>query len=90
MFLYRVKINELDAARMLSLKQDIANSEMQLRAQCPFLEMSLVGEAGKALDVYLALEDFIDSTQLRKLANELNALIDSNPRPHVQSELIHI
>lgn len=90
MFLYRVKIDELDAARMLSLKQDIANSERLLRAKCPFLEMSLVAGADKELDVYLALEDFIDSVQLRKLANELNALIESEPRPRVQSELIHI
>ncbi len=89
MFLYRVKIEERDATRLVLLRKDIADSEALLRAQCPILEMSLVTEADKELDVYLALEDVIDSTQLRNLVGELNTLLEGG-HARVSSELIHI
>jgi hypothetical protein len=85
MFLYRVKVEELDAARIVALKSDLERSEPDLRAQCPIREMSVVGDRG--LDIYLALDDVIGTAQLKRLAAELNAMIDS---PCVTSELIHI
>jgi hypothetical protein len=100
MFLYRVKVGELDAVRLLALKNDLSRSEESLRAQCPIREMSMVteerGRDGSELDIYLALEDFIDAAQLERLAGELNALIDSDAKttrarsPRVSSEMIHI
>lgn len=92
MFLYRVKVEELDAARSVALKLDLARSEPALRAHCPIREMSVVSErAGRELDVYLALDDFIESSQLKRLVGELNALLDTKPaRSRVSSELIHI
>jgi hypothetical protein len=91
MFLYRVKVEELDAVRLLTLKSDLTRSEDTLRAQCPILEMSLQTDSPAALDIYLALDDVIDSGQLQRLAGELNALIDTSKKPaRVSSELIHI
>ncbi len=94
MFLYRVKVEELDASRLLSLKNDLARSEPALRAQCPIREMSVVGEDGDAkLDIYLALDDFIGGAQLKTLVAQLNAMLDmwpSRTKPRVSSELIHI
>ena len=95
MFLYRVKIEELDASRMLALRADLARGEEGLRAKCPIREMSVVTENhGRApeLDIYLALDDFIEPEQLKCLAGELNALLESDAkvRPRVSSELIHI
>ena len=99
MFLFRVKIEELSASRLLSLKADLSRNEQALRAQCPIREMSIVseGEADNSeLDIYLALDDFIGSDQLRRLVGELNSLLDFNPGanhvppPRVSSELIHI
>jgi hypothetical protein len=96
MFLYRVKIEELDASRMLTLKNDLTRSEESLRAHCPIREMSVVTEGRdmRELDIYLALDDFIDGEQLRRLAGELDALIDVDHAParapRVSSELIHI
>jgi hypothetical protein len=94
MFLYRVKIEELDASRMLTLKNDLTRSEESFRAYCPIREMSVVTEGRdmRELDIYLALDDFIDSEQLRRLAGDLDALIDVNHThaSRVSSELIHI
>jgi hypothetical protein len=99
MFLFRVKIEELSQSRMLSLKDDLSRSERALRARCPIREMSVVTEGGAdsgELDIYLALDDFIGSDQLRRLVGELNSLLDfdsgANPfsMPRVSSELIHI
>ena len=100
MFLYRVKVEELDAMRMLSLKNDLTRGEENLRAHCPIREMSLVsGESEREhgeLDIYLALDDFIDSQQLKRLIGELNSLLDGDAKsnrarpPRVSSELIHI
>ncbi len=93
MFLYRVKIEDLDAARMLALRNDLSRGEGSLRAQCPIREMSVVAEGGadkRELDVYLALDDFIEPEQLQRLAGELNALFGKGSLPRVSSELIHI
>ncbi len=94
MFLYRVKIEELDASRMLTLKNDLVRNEESLRAQCPIREMSVVTQPDgrRELDIYLALDDFIDPGQMQRLAGELNALLEADkaPRGRVSSELIHI
>ena len=90
MFLYRVKVEELEPSRLLSLKGDLARSEPALRAQCPIREMSVVSE-GRELDIYLALDDVIGGTQLRKLMSQLYAMLDMWPtKPQVSSEMIHI
>ncbi|HEY4940375.1 MAG TPA: hypothetical protein VII56_03025 [Rhizomicrobium sp.] len=98
MFLYRVKVEELDSLRLLTLKNDLTRSEESLRAQCPIREMSLVSDGSnrRELDIYLALDDFIDSDQLQRLVGELNSLLDSDAKSNrahparVSSELIHI
>ncbi len=92
MFLYRVKIEELDAARLLTLKSDLTRGEDALRAQCPFIEMSLETGGPAELDICLALDDVIDHGQLQRLAGELNAMIAAKPSKaaRVSSELIHI
>jgi hypothetical protein len=99
MFLFRVKVEELDASRLLSLKNDLSRNEEALRAHCPIREMSVVTENSDGngeLDIYLALDDFIGSDQLRRLVGELNSLLDFEPGrgvvplPRVSSELIHI
>ena len=88
MFLYRVKVEELDAARLLSLKNDIVRSENELRGYCPIREMSVIsGTAARELDIYLALDDVIEPDQLKRLAGDINAMIDAE---RVSSELIHI
>ena len=92
MFLYRVKVEELDASRLLSLKVDLARSEPALRAQCPIREMSVVSEP-RELDIYLALDDVIGGAQLKRMVAKLNSLLDiwaTNAKPRVSSELIHI
>ena len=53
-----------------------------MRAQCPIREMSVVTENSDGngeLDIYLALDDFIGSDQLRRLVGELNSLLDFEP-----------
>ena len=87
MFLYRVKVEELDAARMLSLKNDIVRSETGLRAHCPIRELSVISGAARELDIYLALDDLIEPEQMKRLVGDLNAMIDT---PRVSTELIHI
>ena len=48
------------------------------------------------LDIYLALEDFIESTQVCKLMEDLRAMINHDrkasrsPEPRISTELIHI
>jgi hypothetical protein len=91
MFLYRVKVEELDTAALLALKADIERHEQDLRAQCPIREMSVVGEDGSELDIYLALDDVIGAEELKRLGSELEAVLDQGAGcPHVSSELIHI
>jgi len=91
MFLYRVKVEELDAARVPSLKNDIARSEETLREHCPIREMSVISGTARDLDIYLALDDVIAPEQLKRLAGDINALIESErATPRVSSELIHI
>ena len=91
MFLYRVKVEELDAAHMLALKDDIERHEVELRAQCPIREMSVIGETAQELDIYLALDDVIGAVELKRLAAELNTVFDNAEiKPRVSSELIHI
>jgi hypothetical protein len=87
MFLYRVKVEELDAARVLSLKNDLARREAELREHCPIRELSVISGTARELDIYLALDDVIEPEQLKRLAGDLNALIDT---PRTSSELIHI
>jgi hypothetical protein len=92
MFIFRVKVEELDRSRLVSLKHDLARSEPVLRAKCPIREMSVISEDGeRKLDIYLALDDFIDAGQLKSLAGDLNSLLDAPTcSPRVSSELIHI
>jgi hypothetical protein len=98
MFLYRVKVEELDNVRLASLKDDLARSEENLRAQCPIREMSVVTEADhRGLDICLALDDIIGGDQLRKLVAKLNSFLDFDfkpgkpeHQPRVSAELIHI
>ena len=90
MFLYRVKIEELETARLIALKGDLERGEENLRAQCPIREMSVVSEAhDHELDIYLALDDSLESDQLRRLADEIDTLLGT-ARPRVSAELIHI
>ncbi|MEI9994404.1 MAG: hypothetical protein WDM91_07405 [Rhizomicrobium sp.] len=91
MFLYRVKVEEREAARMIALKGDVECSETALRSHCPIREMSVVAQATE-LDIYLALDDVIETLQLHRLVTALNALLEgrSAVRRTVSSELIHI
>jgi len=96
-FLYRVKVEELDASRLLSLRDDINRNEPSLRRKCPIREMSVITEEDadhSELDIYLALDDVIEAEQLKRLVGELNTLLDfdycAEPLPKVSSELIHI
>lgn len=99
MFLYRVKVEELDERSRSSLKTGLSRGEKSLRAHCPIREMSVVAEdqtPQSGLDIYLALDDFIDGVQLRRLFAELRSMIrmDLPPgqttEPQVSTELIHI
>ena len=99
MFLYRVKVEEMTTQSLALLRLDLSRGEENLRAHCPIREMSVVADdrASKGqLDIYLALDDFIDALQLRRLVGELRAMItlDSHtakaPEPRVSTELIHI
>lgn len=100
MFLYRVKVEELDAIRLKSLHDDLTRGEDTLRAHCPIREMNLVSDDEDSdhgeLDIYLALDDFLEAEQLQRLFGELNTMIDcgANPgakaRPRVSTELIGI
>jgi hypothetical protein len=98
MFLFRMKIEELDVIRLSSLKEDLTRSERALRQKCPIREMSLISQNDDKpeLDIYLALDDFIGTEQLRRLVGELTSLIEleaktsRSARPRVSSELIHI
>ncbi|HEY4986608.1 MAG TPA: hypothetical protein VII39_08320 [Bradyrhizobium sp.] len=99
MFLFRVKVEELDAIKLDMLMADLNRNEESIRAKCPIREMSFVAEGGRKqqgneLDIYLALDDLIEPKQLRDLASEINALLDSDlPKggtQRVTSELIHI
>ena len=102
MFLYRVKVGELDQARLTTLREDLARGEHSLRNACPIREMSVVtgGDAEhRELDIYLALDDIIGGEQLRKLVAKLNSFLDfdfkpgkpeERQQPRVSAELIHI
>lgn len=99
MFLYRVKVEELTAQSLLLLKTDLTQGEGNLRAHCPIREMNIVADDQSAdgqLDIYLALDDFIDGMQMRRLLGELRAIITTDvhaakaPEPRVSTELIHI
>ena len=94
MFLYRVKVEELDAIRLTALKLDLTRGEENLRALCPIREMSVVSDdrGSRELDIYFALDDFIGSEQLRSLVGELNTLldVDTGRAPRISSELVHI
>lgn len=89
MFIYRVKVEDLETARMLALESDLRCRENTLRAQCPIREISLVHERRDSeLDIYLALDDCIGRAQLKHLVDEIAALFGA--KEHVSSELIHI
>ena len=100
MFLYRVKVEELDSLRLASIRDDLARSESNLRQECPIREMSVVADGDadhRALDICLALDDIIGGDQLRALVAKLNSFLDFDykpgkpeQRPRVSSELIHI
>jgi hypothetical protein len=98
MFLFRVKVEELDAMKLELLMADLNRSEESIRAKCPIREMNVVAESGRnrdanGLDIYVALDDIIEPIQLRKLAGELNALLEAdlpNGTSRVSSELIQI
>jgi hypothetical protein len=99
MFLYRVKVEELTAQSRSLLKMDLSQGEQNLRAHCPIREMNVVADDGNAkgqLDIYLALDDFIDGMQVRRLLGELRAMITLDvhaakaAEPRVSTELIHI
>ena len=92
MFLYRVKVEELDAIRLRTLKSDLMRSEETLRVYCPIREMSVEQDSvHNDLDICLALEDFIDAEQMRRLTSDLQAMVDAGKtnKPRVSSELIH-
>lgn len=101
MFIYRVKVGELTEQSLSLLKSDLNQSERSLREQCPIREMSVVSGAGAGatkgeLDIYLALDDFIESTQVCKLMEDLRTMINHDrvvaaaPEPRISTELIHI
>lgn len=99
MFVYRVKVGELTEQSLSLLKSDLNQSERSLREQCPIREMSVVSGAGATkgeLDIYLALDDFIESTQVCKLMEDLRTMINHDrvvaaaPEPRISTELIHI
>ncbi len=99
MFLYRVKVEELTAQSLSLLKSDLSQGEENLRAHCPIREMNVVADDRSAkgqLDIYLALDDFIDGMQVRRLFGELRAMIALDlhtakaPEPRVSTEFIHI
>lgn len=99
MFLYRVKVEELTAQSLAILKTDLCQREQSLRAHCPIREMNVVSDdraSERHLDIYFALDDFIDSIQLRRLFGELRSMISKDARaeetslPRVSAELIHI
>jgi len=99
MFVYKVKVGDLSEQGLSLLKFDLNQSEKALREQCPIREMSVVSGAGQPrgeLDIYLALEDFIESTQVCKLMEDLRAMINhdrtiaQSPQPRISTELIHI
>lgn len=99
MFIYRVKVGELTEQSLSLLKSDLNQSERSLREQCPIREMSVVSGAGATkgeLDIYLALDDFIESTQVCKLMEDLRTMINHErvaaaaPEPRISTELIHI
>jgi len=99
MFLYRVKVEELTAQSLALLKSNLCRSEQSLREHCPIREMNVVADnhsANRQLDIYLALDDFIDGLQLRRLFGELRSVISMDVHaaaacePRVSTELIHI
>jgi len=99
MFVYKVKVGDLSEQSLSLLKFDLNQSEKALREQCPLREMSVVSGAGQSkgeLDIYLALEDFIESTQVCKLMEDLRTMINHDrkiahsPEPRISTELIHI
>jgi hypothetical protein len=99
MFVFRVKVEELTARSRSLLKSDLSNGEEILRRQCPIREMNVVADErapNGELDIYLALDDVIDSKQLNRLFGDLRAMIDLEfqadlaCQPRVSTELIHI
>jgi hypothetical protein len=99
MFVYRVKVHELTEQILSMLKLDLNQRENTLREHCPIREMSVVADATMPkgeLDIYLALDDFIDGSQVRRLLGELKRLISQDmvaakaPEPRISTELIRI
>ncbi|MGZ5730313.1 MAG: hypothetical protein ACXWLZ_02115 [Rhizomicrobium sp.] len=99
MFVYRVKVEELTEQSLSLLKLDLYQGEKTLREHCPIREMSVVADDGAhkgELDIYLALDDFINGSQVRRLMGELLTMIDHGsvaaeaPEPRVSTELINI
>ena len=99
MFLFRVKVEELTERSLALLQFDLHQSEAKLRGACPIREMNVVTDeraSGSDLDIYLALDDLVDSKRLARLLGALRVMIDVNLQsertgaPRISTELIHI
>ena len=98
MFLFRVKVEELTERSLALLQFHLHQSEATLRKACPIREMNVVADERASrsdLDIYLAVDDFIDSKRLTRLFGDLLAMIDVNLQsertgaPRISTELIH-
>jgi hypothetical protein len=90
MFLYRVKIEELDGSRAIRLKSGLSQEEETLFAHFPIQQMSIVGEEDE-LDIYLALDDVIGPEQLRRLAGDIKSMVKAHDhQARVSAEIIHV
>jgi hypothetical protein len=99
MYVFRMKVEELTARSLSLLKLDLSRCEATLRKECQVREMNVVADERVTkgeLDIYLALDDFIDTKKLCRVFDDLRSMIDINlkvdeaPTPRVSTELIHI
>ncbi|HTP77321.1 MAG TPA: hypothetical protein VMJ73_10100 [Rhizomicrobium sp.] len=99
MFVFRVKVEELTEKSLSLLELGLSESGKMLGAVCPIREMNVVAQSGnrdRALDIYLALDDFIEASQVRRLMGELQGMIGHDMRaaeavePRITTELIQI
>jgi hypothetical protein len=90
MFLYRVKIEELDGARAVRLRSGLSQDEDALFAHFPIQQMNILGE-DDALEIYLALDDIIGAEQLRRLAGDIRSMVRSHDHEaRVSADIIHV
>lgn len=99
MYVFRMKVEELTARSLSLLKLDLSRCEETLRKECQVREMNVVADERPTkgeLDIYLALDDFIDTKKLSRLFDDLRTMIDLDLKldaacaPRVSTELIHI